>query len=127
MTAPDAVVTRAHMLMAEDALAEPRSGGNLRSHERAEAVAQWARTGHWPWYPHPAHRIFADTVREHERTAQSLANLEAAVRREYEGRIAELEESLEMACQNPADGCDCPGCSYAAEVNSTELETLKNG
>lgn len=30
-------------------------------------------------------------------------------------RVEELEESTAMACQSPADGCDCAGCLYAAE------------
>jgi N-acetylglucosamine-6-phosphate deacetylase len=97
MTPPDAVVTLKHRTEARRML-----------------------DGEQVVYTGSGDTIDADDV------AQSLANLEAAVRREYAARVAELEESLEMACQNPADGCDCPGCSYAAEVNSTELETMKD-
>jgi len=30
-------------------------------------------------------------------------------------RVEELEESAAMACQSPADDCDCAGCLYAGE------------
>lgn len=33
-------------------------------------------------------------------------------------RMAELEESAAMACVEPADGCECAGCLYAAEAMS---------
>lgn len=33
-------------------------------------------------------------------------------------RVAELEESNSMACEEPPSGCECPGCSYAREARS---------
>jgi hypothetical protein len=46
-------------------------------------------------------------------------NAEAALLREQlaamTARVEELEESAAMACQSPADDCDCAGCLYAAE------------
>lgn len=34
---------------------------------------------------------------------------------ELRARIAQLEDDRMMACETPADDCDCCGCSYAAE------------
>ena len=30
-------------------------------------------------------------------------------------RLKEWKRSAELACENPAPGCDCPGCSMARE------------
>lgn len=34
------------------------------------------------------------------------------------GEVRQLQLSVEMACVEPPDGCECSGCSYAAEVNT---------
>jgi hypothetical protein len=119
MTPPDAVVTRKHREETARAFCLEATGDSMSVRWCAEWLDARERGVDL--------RLGRIITGKLDAMAQSLANLEAAVRREYEARVAELEESLEMACQNPADGCDCPGCSYAAEVNSTELETLKNG
>ena len=41
-----------------------------------------------------------------------------------EAELAEARRSAEMACQNPPDRCDCPGCQFAAEVHR-EMEADK--
>lgn len=34
---------------------------------------------------------------------------------ELEARIASMQESMMMACEEPPTGCQCAGCSYARE------------
>ncbi len=37
-------------------------------------------------------------------------------------RQPDMFESLSMACENPPEGCDCAGCSYAKEKNGAHNE-----
>lgn len=57
--------------------------------------------------------------RDDARAEVETLRAEAALMREQlaaaTARVEELEESAAMACQSPADDCDCAGCLYAAE------------
>lgn len=46
----------------------------------------------------------------------ATSTLETEIERLHE-RVAELEESNQIACESPPDDCECAGCQYAAEVH----------
>ena len=51
-----------------------------------------------------------------------LARLQRAEARteRLEAENADLREGCAMACERPADDCDCAGCLYAAEVRARQ-------
>lgn len=34
---------------------------------------------------------------------------------ELEARVASMQDSMSMSCEEPPTGCQCAGCSYARE------------
>ena len=72
-------------------------------------------------------RLCAEVVRsvcdEDGPDAESMRELVMAAKREHDVAIAErdrlrervrdLEERVEMSCESPPPGCDCPGCALA--------------
>jgi hypothetical protein len=88
----------------------------LTEHELARLII--AECGGFPVQEHCGlTNTIAKYVGEERRQAGAAiasltAELEAA-----RVKIAELEDSAQMACETPKSGCDCAGCSYARESN----------
>lgn len=64
-------------------------------------------------------RKWAGGEREMPEAAKRLLEIVAWEKRlaELEAKVRELEYWAQFACETPAPGCDCPGCSLSREEN----------
>lgn len=109
MTPPDAMVN------APVEERHRREAARVVNELNPEYVEYWVLSGTWR---EPRHKVHAEFMMD--RHAQSLANLEAAVRREYEGLVdAARMLKARVDTDHVATASDC--CDLFIE-----LETLKN-